>query len=326
MIFRNFKLRLTCVAVSCLAIVSCVNIPNYISEGEQLPLVLAAATFKYGNYCGAGHPDIKYKSGSPESIQALKSFWPPVDDVDVMCYAHDMCYEEAGSNNQICDQALNATAIRLAKGFSKPSGCYNLAWMTSSALAAKFWGNEKNPVASRFIEVANFVWTLPLGIAGTLVNGVNYHRYGLPQEHGTCYLDDKKELHVYILISEFEAQYREYAKGFKFYTQSEPGMMSISLPIPKYDRGKSFKVFEVKKYLNYYGFSAGPANTVLDSRATEAIQRFMGQRSLASDPQYLKQVWETLTSKYVAREFSERRKDDSLDWAQMKARYNYVID
>ncbi|WP_337288520.1 peptidoglycan-binding domain-containing protein [Candidatus Methylomirabilis sp.] len=241
-----------------------------------------------------------------------------------MCYAHDMCYEAAGSDNQICDQALSATAIRQADGFSEPSGCYNLAWLIGSGLAAKFWGKEKNPVASRFIEVANFVWTLPLGIAAHLANGVNYDKYGLPKEQGTCYLNDKKELHNYILISEFEAHYREYAKGFKFFTRSDPGMKSVSLPVPIRGWEKSFMVFEVKKYLNYYGFSAGPANTVLDARAIEAIRRFKGQRSPAFDPQSLGPVWETLKSKYATREFSERRKDDLLNWAQKKARYNYI--
>jgi hypothetical protein len=48
----------------------------------------------YGNYCGPGH-------GDPTGIT------PPIDDVDAVCRAHDLCYKNAGSSGTCgCDGTL----------------------------------------------------------------------------------------------------------------------------------------------------------------------------------------------------------------------------
>jgi Phospholipase A2 len=58
------------------------------------PLVTSSVGLPiYGNYCGPGH-------GDPTGIT------PPIDDVDGVCRAHDMCYKNAGSWNCGCDRAL----------------------------------------------------------------------------------------------------------------------------------------------------------------------------------------------------------------------------
>lgn len=51
----------------------------------------------YGNYCGPGH-------GDPTGSVA------PVDRVDAVCRAHDLCYKNAGSSGTCgCDSALIAS-------------------------------------------------------------------------------------------------------------------------------------------------------------------------------------------------------------------------
>lgn len=56
-------------------------------SGSGLPI--------YGNYCGPGHGDPTYMT-------------PPVDAVDAVCMAHDMCYDTFGYFNCACDRALIA--------------------------------------------------------------------------------------------------------------------------------------------------------------------------------------------------------------------------
>ena len=313
----------TSLALLCLTLCSCVSVPNYQSNAGSKPLFLAAANFKYGKYCGAGHPAFEIESGSQERKEALVSVWPPVDDVDLMCYLHDMCYEEAGSHNQICDQALGATAVSYAEGFAKESGCNNLSKLIG-AVGAKFWGKEKNRAASAGIVVANMVWTLPLGLTYYALNFSAYNKYGLPTVQGKCFLNDKKKLHTYILVSDFEAQYREYAKGFKFFTRSNPGKSVVSFVIPIQEWENSLSVFETQKYLNYFGYDAGPADATFDERTAKAVGMFQQRNSMVFGSQSLRPVLELLKSNYLNRSFFERMKVNMLEWEQMKSRYGYT--
>jgi hypothetical protein len=51
----------------------------------------------YGNYCGPGHGT---GTGDPTGQT------PPVDEVDAVCRAHDLCYDATHYSNCGCDRAL----------------------------------------------------------------------------------------------------------------------------------------------------------------------------------------------------------------------------
>jgi hypothetical protein len=60
--------------------------PNQVMP-QQLSLPI------YGNYCGPGH-------GDPTGRM------PPIDAVDAVCRAHDLCYDNRGYFNCRCDRNL----------------------------------------------------------------------------------------------------------------------------------------------------------------------------------------------------------------------------
>lgn len=69
--------------------------------------------FKYGCFCGKGHPSIPFPRDVPFSqlpleeqknlIQKYKSI-RPVDDVDFLCQEHDICWLTKGDGNSGCNE------------------------------------------------------------------------------------------------------------------------------------------------------------------------------------------------------------------------------
>ena len=62
---------------------------------------ILSAEFKYGCFCGAGHPDIRHSSGRsvadlslPERMELIEAYYriQPIDDIDAACQAHDVCW------------------------------------------------------------------------------------------------------------------------------------------------------------------------------------------------------------------------------------------
>jgi hypothetical protein len=129
-------------AVAVLALGACTSDP-YINR--QVPLGSAAASgaagsddvrfFLYGGFCGAGHPTQSHPVGaSAERIATLAANAPPIDDIDALCYAHDLCYEYDGHDSLPCDaaftQSLNGLIDEYARAATRYSG-YDRDWMTA---------------------------------------------------------------------------------------------------------------------------------------------------------------------------------------------------
>jgi hypothetical protein len=71
-----------------LVLTACAGLKGMSStNSEQKPI------WSYGNYCGGDYP--KYSV-------AIR----PVDDLDLICYYHDKCYEIEGKPLDVCDSAL----------------------------------------------------------------------------------------------------------------------------------------------------------------------------------------------------------------------------
>jgi hypothetical protein len=75
--------------------------PPLLPGGSGLPI--------YGVYCGPGHTD-------PTGCT------PPVDAVDAVCRAHDLCYDALGYSNCACDAALIAAMPAAIAGTPCSSG------------------------------------------------------------------------------------------------------------------------------------------------------------------------------------------------------------
>jgi len=116
---------------------ACVDNP-YINPVKTDKGTTIAATFSYGKFCGANTPILQRRD--PETGKSifteLRTLWPPADDLDAACYAHDYCelqaYQESfgrqvfASMRTLCDQALVRTLADVNQDFADPS-CFNLA-------------------------------------------------------------------------------------------------------------------------------------------------------------------------------------------------------
>jgi hypothetical protein len=84
-------------------------------SGSGLPI--------YGNYCGPGH-------GNPTGLT------PPVDAVDAVCRAHDLCYAGTNMFNCGCDRALitsmPAAILATPCPTGKTAGAAAMAYFASS--------------------------------------------------------------------------------------------------------------------------------------------------------------------------------------------------
>lgn len=69
--------------------------------------------WRYGNFCGRKHPAIPEGLPVQEEVRLLLDR-PPVDDVDMACQFHDVCYAISGGPSRICDKVLgwNLTLLR----------------------------------------------------------------------------------------------------------------------------------------------------------------------------------------------------------------------
>ena len=308
--------------LSYLFISGCISVPNYKRTDINSPLSVPANKFKYGKFCGAGHPTFDSQPGSRQRTDDLMRTWPPVDDVDLLCYAHDLCYQVAGSQNLICDQALSATVIANATSFNELSGCRNLVMLIGEGLGAKVTGTEKSKGGSTVITVANALWTLPVSLVSYTMNSSNVNKYGYPATEGKCFENSNHNIHPYQLISDFEANFREYAKGYETYSFSKAGKKDISIPVPIKNWKDKYLIFETQKYLNYFGYNAGKTDGILNNRTTRAILQFSEAHKIKWDD--LSYVNQTLKQLFLSESFSDRMRVLHLTPQQKAKLFGYT--
>ena len=75
-------------------------------------------SFQYGNFCGKGHP---YSPKQFDEYQFLLSL-KPVDDLDLACKVHDICYLQNGEQKTECDKVLQQDVEHLLLN-GEFSGC-----------------------------------------------------------------------------------------------------------------------------------------------------------------------------------------------------------
>lgn len=87
------------------ALASCASGPvgsRYLQPNEE-------DVYAYGEFCGPRYPNLRaYDPNTQirERIEAIVDI-QPMDDIDRVCKAHDLCYERFGHDNLHCDKVLN---------------------------------------------------------------------------------------------------------------------------------------------------------------------------------------------------------------------------
>ncbi len=133
--------------------------------------------WKYGNFCGKDHPRIDSRLPVPVQITQLSRIHP-VDDIDLACFWHDVCYTVEGKATATCDHILSSNLEAIRKYLPKASvdrtglfkdedgfildGCTKLVNEVSSfAIAASGWNSD---------DIADKIITTTVMTIATVVN------------------------------------------------------------------------------------------------------------------------------------------------------------
>jgi len=118
--------------------------------------------FAYGRFCGPGRPT----SAEADTPPDLFDFWPPVDDIDAMCFAHDYCLQATNSAFKECDFAM-ALTIRHFRSLFPQQACYNLSSDIMSVMERLAIGLMPARKAQEVYSVATAAITDPFARAVT---------------------------------------------------------------------------------------------------------------------------------------------------------------
>lgn len=147
--------------------------------------------YRYGNFCGDGHPAGQQQLSRQDRIIALTSI-KPLDSIDRMCQLHDLCYAATVNDNIFCDRAIAESLggfgwDRFRGESSLETQCENLELEIDAAFSAMLKRNRENidPGAER--RTAFLVNSLALGVAPAYAAGAMLG--GFPPE-GACHMHD----------------------------------------------------------------------------------------------------------------------------------------
>ncbi len=128
-------------AAALLAAAACANNPYVLtSDGAEAERKL----FRYGDYCGAGNPtQAAPPADRAARLDTLAAAWPPVDELDALCFGHDVCYETLGHDDKLCDTAFANALTNYFDTFkgANLAACRNLAADMETAFRYKGAGN-----------------------------------------------------------------------------------------------------------------------------------------------------------------------------------------
>jgi hypothetical protein len=160
--------------------------------------------FAYGKFCGPGYPPLKpgYANIADETV----AMWPPNDELDAMCYAHDLCYEDGGVT-AVCDDALQRLLVENSVKF-KGAGCHRLTGDMTLAFFAHCSVNgatERETFANRAV-----CWTF--GVPATALMAMLEAPFmwrKFPTSETTCSTSDDPDLRE--TVHAFEDRYQKSA-------------------------------------------------------------------------------------------------------------------
>ncbi|MGH1539143.1 MAG: hypothetical protein ACRBHB_01860 [Arenicella sp.] len=180
--------------------------------------------FAYGKFCGGGHPANIGRNGIEGKPRTLLGMYPPMDDVDAMCYAHDYCYELEEANNLICDDAFHSMIINYQTEIDA-KGCWNLLTDMTIAFFGKNYekgNNSSETWSSRFVQT---LLGVPTAIFWSVLK-VPIKLFSADAIEGTCNVADASSPES--VIDEFEVRYKNESLN--------QDRLEINIPIPTPDK------------------------------------------------------------------------------------------
>lgn len=147
--------------------------------------------FAYGHFCGGGYPAGVGKKNAKGVLVTMADFYPPVDDLDAICYAHDHCYEVKEGNRVTCDDVFHQMMIDAQKEINGP-GCWNLATDMTIAFFGKNWERGNSGSETFANQVVQTTLGLPTALFWAVLKYPIAPFLSLPAE-GTCNRGDKPD-------------------------------------------------------------------------------------------------------------------------------------
>ena len=170
--------------------------------------------FAYGKFCGPNYPALK-------EGEKLSDRWPPQDDLDSVCYAHDQCYAITFGDNDRCDRALRVTLNKHSTKL-KADGCWGLAGDMIDAFFAKNYSKGESKSETIATQLTHSTTGLFFaGLLQALRSPLNL--FSKPAVEGTCNIESTSNPRR--LISDFQDAYQS---GF-LVEKTSP----INIPVPE---------------------------------------------------------------------------------------------
>ena len=151
--------------------------------------------WKYGCFCGKGHPAIPEEGKTEEQLIADYYKTKPKDDVDRACQAHDVCWIEHDDGDGECNLDFKKRLAFLAQDFNYRffdfRNCDRLALAMFSAFSTIFVEeNFKDPTLDNTFGVATAITTPPAIIGGWFFNNIWLSIWGgYPSKDQKCLLE-----------------------------------------------------------------------------------------------------------------------------------------
>lgn len=194
--------RVWCLALCTLLLCGCSpyvrrNIVNDDGTVQRYP-------YAYGKFCGPGYPK------DLETQAKLQTRWPPMDDMDALCYAHDQCFRASNTSQVGCDSVLLEMLIASQSKY-QAKGCWNDATNMTIAFFAKPYGTGHTKQDAYSSRVGQWLISVPSGIFWAVLKAPLLPFLENSQE-GTCNLTQASEPEP--IVEEFSRRYSEEAKRF----------------------------------------------------------------------------------------------------------------
>lgn len=161
--------------------------------------------YAYGKFCGPGYPK------GFETQTQLQTRWPPMDDIDALCYAHDQCFRAANTSQVGCDSVLLDMLIASQSKY-QAKGCWNDATNMTIAFFAKPYGTGHTKQDAYSSRVAQWLVGVPTGVMWAIVKTPLFP-FLENAEEGTCNLAEASDPEP--IVAEFLRRYEQEAVKYQ---------------------------------------------------------------------------------------------------------------
>ena len=157
-------------------------------EAPAVARVKLNDTFKYGCFCGKGHPAIAPANASDSDDKLIPKFLAirPIDSIDEACRDHDVCWLLRGSGDGMCNEEFRDRLEYIGRELRKDRVVDSLQWrcdILASDMASVFlsilvedkWNSESAQFGSRVgrLIVTSFGW-IAVGFRAPIWSGNPY--------------------------------------------------------------------------------------------------------------------------------------------------------